>query len=140
MSILGLGSKTTEANGASLEKKSSITAQNGTSDDANKLAAAALVAARDAAATSAFTKGKIEVIIIIIHQMVNGFLMSKYCITSFLLLYSEFSFRCFLLLYLRWRSRRVFFWVLVVPFHECRLLALRRLEDNGSYNTVLTGH
>lgn len=61
MSILGLGSKTTEANGASLERKSSATAQNGTNDDAKKLAAAALVAARDAAATSALTRGKIEV-------------------------------------------------------------------------------
>lgn len=60
MSFLGLGSKKTEANGASLEGKSTITAQNGTSDEAKKLAAAALAAARDAA--SALNRGKIEVI------------------------------------------------------------------------------
>ncbi|XP_048493980.1 uncharacterized protein LOC104906025 isoform X1 [Beta vulgaris subsp. vulgaris] len=59
MSFLGLGSKKTEANGASLEGKSTITAQNGTSDEAKKLAAAALAAARDAA--SALNRGKIEV-------------------------------------------------------------------------------
>lgn len=61
MSFLGLGSKKTDANRASSAGKSSTTAQNAISDEAKKLAAAALAAARDAAAVSAINKGKIEV-------------------------------------------------------------------------------
>ncbi|XP_021762149.1 craniofacial development protein 1-like isoform X2 [Chenopodium quinoa] len=66
MSLLGLGpKKPEEANKASSERKRSATAQsahNGTSDEAKKLAATALAAARDAAvAASASNRGKVEV-------------------------------------------------------------------------------
>ncbi|XP_021755571.1 craniofacial development protein 1-like isoform X2 [Chenopodium quinoa] len=62
MSLLGLGpKKPQEANGASSERKHSTTAHNGTSDEAKKLAATALAAARDAAAASASNRGKVEV-------------------------------------------------------------------------------
>lgn len=43
--------------------------QNGTSDDVEKLAVAALVAAKDATVTYSSTRGKIEVIII--HEVVK---------------------------------------------------------------------
>lgn len=63
MSLLGLGSKKTKPTVASTKGKNSSPAQNGTSDEARKLAAAALAAARDAAtaSASAMNRGKIEV-------------------------------------------------------------------------------
>jgi len=67
MTVLGLGSKRAEANGTPVERSSTTCPQNqyGTSEEAKKLAAAALAAARDAAlaASAALARGKIEVII-----------------------------------------------------------------------------
>lgn len=64
MTVLGLGSKKTEANGTHVERNrpTSTQNQNGTSEEAKKLAAVALAAAKDAAAASAaLARGKIEV-------------------------------------------------------------------------------
>lgn len=67
MTVLGLGSKKTEANGTTMKRNSTgaSTTQNGTSEEAKKLAAAALAAVKDAAAAAAsaaaLSRGKIEV-------------------------------------------------------------------------------
>lgn len=64
MTVLGLGLKKTEANGTPVETNRTTCTQNqnGTSEEAKKLAAVALAAAKDAAAASAaLARGKIEV-------------------------------------------------------------------------------
>ena len=85
MTVLGLGSKKTEANGTRVERNRTTCSQNqnGTSEEAKKLAAVALAAAKDAAAASAaLARGKIEVTI---NRIYFCPLQFNYCIISFVL-------------------------------------------------------
>nr|XP_027094998.1 craniofacial development protein 1-like isoform X2 [Coffea arabica] len=61
MKVLGLAPKKTSSAVEGAPGKRPIVAQNGSSDDAKKLAAAALSAVKDAAAAAALGRGKMEV-------------------------------------------------------------------------------
>lgn len=61
MTYLGMGSKKTASPSQGVPEKRTSIAQNGTSEDAKKLAAAALAAVQDAAISAMAGKGKVEV-------------------------------------------------------------------------------
>lgn len=62
MNYLGLGSTKTPSPGTGLSEKHGSISQNGSNEEAKKIAAAALSAVKEAAAASATTgRGKVEV-------------------------------------------------------------------------------
>lgn len=61
MSYLGLGQNTTPSSGQVVQMKHPSIGENGTSEEARKVAAAALSAVKDAAALAAAGRGKVEI-------------------------------------------------------------------------------
>ena len=72
MKVLGLAPKKTSSAVEGAPGKRPIVAQNGSSDDAKKLAAAALSAVKDAAAAAALGRGKMEVRSLFCSQCFTG--------------------------------------------------------------------
>lgn len=61
MGYLGLGGKAVSSSGKRVQERHTTVGENGTSDEAKKIAAAALQAVKDAAALAATGRGKVEI-------------------------------------------------------------------------------